>query len=349
MSESKKNKKYLSLFLGVTVSVGILGFLGFHLDWKTLFIEFKKVNFLYLPLIALVIAASYFIRALRWKLLLPEGDKFSLKELYSATAIGLMASMIIPFRAGEFVRPWLLSKKGKTNFSAALASIIVERIFDILGVFALLGLFLTQLETIPPIVKLGAQALSLIALTLTVAIITAYLKQDLIIDLGYKLSDLLFGKISPSLAEKVKELGKEFVLGLQTISSLSKLLMVLIWSALLWGGYSLAYQAGVWAMGESPTLWVGVGLNVIIALAVAAPSAPGFVGTYQLGAVVALSGVYKFSEEFATAFSLIMHTMELLVIVLIGYFFLSLEGYAFADLKRNNNDVSTLEVQEDLG
>ena len=52
------------------------------------------------------------------------------------------------------------------------------------------------------------------------------------------------------------------------------------------------YQVALWMFGEFPSFWVGTMINVMLALAVAAPSAPGFIGTYQFGCVVALTYIY---------------------------------------------------------
>src|SRR6266576_5859749 len=86
--------------------------------------------------------ATFPLRALRWRLILRDagGEAFPLRPLWHATAVGFMANNVLPARAGEVARAYLARRQLPVRFTTALASIGVERVFDGLGMVALLAI-----------------------------------------------------------------------------------------------------------------------------------------------------------------------------------------------------------------
>src|SRR5476651_2602238 len=72
--------------------------------------------------------AIFPLRARRWQALLaPAYGRLPFKPLWEATAIGMMATNILPLRAGEFARAFALSRaEPQVKFSAAFASVAVD-------------------------------------------------------------------------------------------------------------------------------------------------------------------------------------------------------------------------------
>jgi hypothetical protein len=78
-----------------------------------------------------------YIRAQRWRVLLrPVGTPF-LRALVDATNIGFMANVLLPLRIGEIIRPVLLSRKERQPLGGILATIVLERIFDMFTILFL--------------------------------------------------------------------------------------------------------------------------------------------------------------------------------------------------------------------
>jgi uncharacterized protein (TIRG00374 family) len=74
---------------------------------------------------------GYFLRAIRWKVLLEPITDSSLRELFATTTVGFAAIFLIG-RAGEIVRPmWLPMRDHRVRPSAALVTLGLERIFDL--------------------------------------------------------------------------------------------------------------------------------------------------------------------------------------------------------------------------
>lgn len=112
-------------------AVFILWFFGRNLDWQQVSDSFRKADVTYLVLAALATSFGFFLRAVRWGVLLEPLAKTSLRELFAATTVGFAVIMIVG-RAGELARPaWLSMRDRRVRPGAALVTVGVERIFDL--------------------------------------------------------------------------------------------------------------------------------------------------------------------------------------------------------------------------
>jgi conserved hypothetical protein len=124
-------KKYIRFVLLFLFAVLIVWFFGRNLDWHEVSSSLQRANPFYLGLAVLIICFGYFLRAVRWQVLLAPITPSSLKELFATTTVGFAAIFLIG-RAGEIVRPmWLPMRDRRVRPSAALVTLGLERIFDL--------------------------------------------------------------------------------------------------------------------------------------------------------------------------------------------------------------------------
>jgi hypothetical protein len=93
------------------------------------------------------------------------------------------------------------------------------------------------------------------------------------------------------------------------------------------------YLIGLPVMGAPAAFWPGMMVNVIVALAVAAPSAPGFVGTFQFGCLIALSTLYDYPKEFSVAYSVVIHVVQAVIIIAVGSTVLFRRGLKLSEVR----------------
>lgn len=309
-------------WLGALFVVAILGWLFLSLDWKAVGEGFKKVDYRLFPVLVILLALNFVLRAWRWGWLLPEGRKLPLKSLLEATVFGFMASFILPFRAGEVARPWMLSRWEPVRFGAGVASIVVERIMDALVVVGILGLTVGHWDSPPAWLGAGARLLGVVGGLGIVGLILAYLFSAAFTKLGQKMISLVFrGKFEA----KLHELVDEFFEGLKAIRSFPQLAVVVITSIVMWLEMAVFYQVGLHTMGLSLPLWAGLTVMVLVALAVAVPGLPGFLGTFQFGCVGALA-LYAVGKEEALSYSIVMHVVQAVGIIGAGLWILKARG-----------------------
>ena len=332
--KARGRNRRLAVLLGLALSAAILVGLGLRLDWPVFFEELRRIHLGYVPLLVVITLLTFWVRALRWRHLLPKGSEVSRLSLFEATLVGFTATFVLPLRVGEIIRPWVLSRWQPVRFSAGLASIVIERAFDALTLMVLLGITVGQLDTVPPLVSVGAKVMAILAIVVLAIMIAAYLGASQLISLGERLIMAMLGRRFPALAQKLVDMAEGFLEGLRGISSAKDLAWSIFWSLGLWALLVVLYQVGLWAFGLDASLWVGVTICVMIALAVAAPGAPGFVGTFQLGCVVALA-LFGYSEELGVAYSIVLHALQVITVVIYGFVILNRRGMQMRDIQKD--------------
>ena len=124
-------RKYLKFILLLLFAAFLLWFFGRNLDWVEVGNSLAGADPIDLSLAVAIICIGYFVRAVRWNVLLAPITKSSLKELFATTTVGYAAIFFIG-RAGEIVRPmWLPMRDRRVRPGTALVTIGVERIFDL--------------------------------------------------------------------------------------------------------------------------------------------------------------------------------------------------------------------------
>ena len=335
-SNPGKPGRTLAVLFSTILSMGILAALAWRLEWDVLTEQFGRIRWLYVPLLILVTLLTFWLRALRWRHLLPSGDRVSRVSLFEATLVGFTATFILPLRAGEIIRPLVLSRWQPIRFSTGLASIVIERAFDALTLMGLLGITITGMESVPPLVSAGAKVITVLALMILVVMIAAYLGSTTLVRLGERMIIAVIGKKFPALAKKLVAMVEGFLAGLRGISSGKDLVWSVLWSVVLWATLVALYQIGLWAFGIQPSVWVGATVCVMIALAVAVPGAPGFVGTFQLGCVVALA-LFGYPEEFGAAYSIVLHALQVITVVICGFIVMHRRRLHLSDVAEDVN------------
>ena len=131
--------------------------------------EVRRMRWVWVSLAVLSNVLGYLLQAWRWKLLL--GPVERVPFFYSARAIyvGLFANEVLPLRAGELIRCFLLSKLTRVPLSVAFASALIERIFD--GVW-LLGCFFfcLHIHRLPPVLIKASYILGIIIVICAIVI-----------------------------------------------------------------------------------------------------------------------------------------------------------------------------------
>lgn len=123
----RKSIKFVLLLL---FAVFLFWLFGRNLDWAEVSQSLQKAQAVYIVSAVFVICLGYWLRAIRWKVLLEPITESSLKELFATTTVGFAAVFFVG-RAGEIVRPmWLPMRDRRVRPSAALVTLGVERIFD---------------------------------------------------------------------------------------------------------------------------------------------------------------------------------------------------------------------------
>ncbi len=301
------DKKKLLLGVGVSLVCGYLAVRGINLGEA--FASLSRVHLLPLLPATGVLLLTYLIRAYRWQILLQPVKAISTSHLFASTMIGFMANNLLPLRAGEFVRAYAIAQMANVSASAAFATLVIERVFDgiVLSLFLLLSLFTLSLPLW--VIRANYVFVGMYIMVLVVC--------------GILLLPGMAGKTwQPTwLPLRVRHVLDNFVAGLDVLRSGSRLLWVSLASLVLWLVSAVYYLFLFQTFGLALSLQAAVILLGIVALGVALPAAPGFIGTYQYATVVGLS-LFAVPQEEALGFSLFSHVAQFIPITGIGLLYL---------------------------
>lgn len=329
------------------MKIGWRGALGFLLSAAFLWWTLREVSLAQvwgvlressLPLFILSAAVATIIfplRAMRWRVILdPVASNISFGALWRSTAIGMMVNNVVPARAGELARAYALTKEDRrVSFTAAFASLAVDRIVDAVTVVILLVVAMF-VSAFPPGTTISGQPITrLAALAAIVALgaLGALVAMALFPAFVFRVYDVLMGRVSPRLAPRGRHLLDSFISGLGALRSPGRFAQVMAWAFAMWLCNGLAFWIGFLAVGIHAPFTAALFLMGVIAIGVALPSSPGFFGVFEAAALAGLT-LYGVQSDLAVSWALGFHLLSFLPITLIGlYYFLRL-GMKFGDL-----------------
>ena len=123
-------RKPLRTVIIVILSVGLLALFlrGAHLD--IVWTEIRHADAWLITLSAGITVLTMVLRALRWQYLLAPIGPTRFSTAFRTTTIGFAASAVLPARAGEVIRPYLLARQEGLSATATFATVIIERVLE---------------------------------------------------------------------------------------------------------------------------------------------------------------------------------------------------------------------------
>ena len=276
--------------------------------------------------IATVCATLIFpLRARRWRTILdPIFPKLPFGPLWRSTAVGMMISNTVPARAGEFARAYALTRETPVPFSTSIASIAVDRVFDAIILLALAFAALLDPKfphgvlilgrTVPQIAAVGCVGVLVLLVGLYSLV---FFPAQLI-----RLFELFARKMSPKLEERGRAALLTFADGLSVLRSPVHFSAVFLWTLAHWLLNAFGWWISMRAVGIDVPFSATLLVQTLVALGVAVPSTPGFVGVFEAASIAGLA-VYGVPKELAVSWALGFHVASFIPITVIGiYYFL---------------------------
>ena len=318
----------LSLRAKTAISVALAAVLFGYFLWRAPLREVGRalttVDLGLLGAAVLLALCSYALRALRWGIILRPVGSPSRGDLLGCTAAGFAANTILPARAGELVRPLLLSARSRIPAAATIASILTERLADlatILALFAIGALLAADRLSAGALLPLrNAAARTLAGLVAFVTVILLLLRWRL----------TAVERMVGLLPERFRDRGRLFldhVLdGLSVVQNPAQLARLLVWSLAVW----LTASAQVQALAAAFSVPIGLpGAFIVLTiggLGLAIPT-PGGVGGFHAATQFALMRLFGVDAATATAYALVHHAVCFFPITIVGLIYAAAVGW----------------------
>ncbi len=266
-------------------------------------------------------------RALRWRYLFP--PRSHPPGLVPATMIGYMVNNILPLRAGEVVRVYVVARRWQRggSFWMTAATLIVERVLDSLFIVGLLGV-LIFLVPVPPVVEWAA----IVMLAVDVAGVSTLVAIAVAPEHFRRVVDLLTTRWPRAHGRAVRAF-ETFVDGLAGIRTPGHVLPLIGWTAVVWVIPAMAAWGGLKAVHLDLPWLAGWVILAFIGLGVSIPSAPGYIGVFHVAAKLATE-IFGVSEPEALGYAIVFHATNFIPVTLIGWLFLLREHVTLGEATR---------------
>ena len=277
-----------------------------------------------LAIVALALVAQLWIRSLRWAQLLPDGPagRIPTRRLLPVVLVGYLGNAVLPARLGDPIRAVLVGRRESIAASSAFGSVVLERVIDTL-MLAVIIVPATVLSGGPgQLVGAGAIAAAVAGLILVVA------QTPIPMRLVNRLRPRTSGRGWTAL-----EAVARFVAALDARGRGRSVAAVAGLCVVGWLLDGTIYWAAAQALGIDLGPAGAMLVSAITALGTAIPSAPGYVGTFELAAstVAVALGV---PAEPALALAILVHALTVLALAVGGAISLVWMGARFSELTR---------------
>jgi uncharacterized protein (TIRG00374 family) len=317
-------RRLVRALLGLAVSAGLLVYLFWDVDVHGIAGRLADTRW---GLLALSIGLNFvalWTRARRWYYLFPPGAHPT--HLFNATMIGYTGNNLLPLRAGEVLRAYVVARRGQRLWTA-VATIVVERVLDGLAVGAILG-YLLLAVTLPgelwwASLVFVSMDLGMIAVLVLMASSPETCRRILLAVLRRR----------SGLARRVSDTLDTFNEGLRGVRTPAHVAPMLAWSAAGWLLWALSAWTGLKAARLELPLTASWAVLGFVGLGVSLPSSPGFAGIVQAATVLALA-LFGVPRADALSFSILLHAAQFFPVTVWGLVLLLVEEVSLTEAAR---------------
>jgi glycosyltransferase 2 family protein len=305
-------KRLLLIVIGTALGLIFL-YLAFRdISWHDFVDGLKQMHPIYLLPCTVLIIFAQLVRAFRFGLILRPILRLPFKDLWDLLNIWAGASMIMPARLGELVRPYLIRGRG-ASFSSGVGAVMVERFFDLSGLLLLIGIVLWTTPQIPGIYSLMGKIL-LVMLAVGYVVVVVILAQREKVE---KTVTRLLSWLPAKAATFLGGIFQRLVDGFSIMASFRQATIIFCCSVLLWVVFSALTYLFLLSFHVKAPFLVAVTIQVFICLGVALPSAPGFIGTFHAACRYALA-LFGVKAIVAVSFATVYHLFSFVSCLVLG-------------------------------
>jgi hypothetical protein len=335
------NKKMtISFIVGLVISAAALYFAFRKVPLGDLISYLASINYLWLLPALVMVMISFYLRAVRWQIILTSSRKITFWQAYHPMMVGFMINCVLPGRLGEVARPVILQKKENIPFTTGLATVAAERIFDICLLILLFIITVNAIQVNPDVnVAFGKYQLNRETLDF---IFGSMIKIGMVLIVGIilvsigKIREFFYGIIRymPSLlffagpkfkmtlqekfCEPIIRIIENIAQGFTLIRYPKKMILCSVFSLMIWALLAFSYYLfSLGSPGVNLTFYESSVVMVIICFFISLPSVPGWWGLWEAAGVFGMS-LFGVSTKEAAGFTLANHALQVFPVILMG-------------------------------
>jgi uncharacterized protein (TIRG00374 family) len=288
-------------------------------------VQLVHTDWWWLAVAACLGPAAVVARAWRWRYLFP--PRSHPPGLLPAVMIGYMVNNVLPLRAGEIVRVYVVSRRWGGRFWTTAATLVVDRVLDSVCLILILGV-LVFLVPVPAVVAWAAVvmlAIDVAGISILVAFAAAPARCQHLID-------RLTGRWPGPRARLLRAFGT-FLHGLDGIRTPAHILPLVVSTVVVWVITALAAWSGLKAANLDLPWLAGWVVLAFVGLGVSIPSAPGYVGVFHAAALLA-TRIFGVGEAEGLGYAIVFHASQVVPVTVIGWLYLVREHMTLGEAAR---------------
>ncbi len=321
----------------LALAIGLIALFLRAVDLRVVAREIRHAEPLWLAISFASMFVNLGVRALRWQYLLEPIAKTSFANAFRATAVGFAARGVLPSAAGELVRPYFLSRYAPISATGAFATVILERLLDLLTVLVLLASFVfvsgRDLSSANPTAFAAvkwAGGVSAVVAVFALVVLFVLAGHPEKVTRALKRAEAVLPSTFAGLLSRI--VGK-FVAGLAAIRRPRRLLVALAWSFPLW----LCIALGIWAVAVAFHLAVPfTGSFLLIAflvIGVAIPT-PGAIGGFHEAFRFGVTQFFGAPQGAAVGGAIVLHAFSVGSALSLGLVFAAQAGLNLTGMRQ---------------
>jgi uncharacterized protein (TIRG00374 family) len=286
-----------------------------------------------------VMFVVYALRAQRWLILLRPLGPVRWITAFRTTVIGFTVIFLLPGRLGEILRPYLLARREGLNAASTFATVIVERLLDVVTVSLLFAgsVLLSGLDVGERVKVAGIVAAVGSATALAILCVLAGHPERL-----GRFAGRLSRRLPARIADAVARIVQTFTEGLVVLRSPARLAVAAVWSVAVWVTIGLS----IWLTSRAFDLTLSaIGTFIVVgylAVGVSVPT-PGGVGGFEVLYKEAVTTFFGANPDVAAAAALVLHAVSFVPVTIFGLVLMWREGLTLGGLKNMREEAKAAE------
>ena len=322
---NKTHKTIMQVIVGIVISIVCLYFAFRGINIKESLEVVKNINVLYFVISLILSIIIIALRGLRWECFIPLKKPIKKRTVVMATYIGYMGNNILPAKLGEVARAYILGVKEDVSKSALIASVVTERLFDVITGGVILCLSVIFIPNLPQTVTYAAIALFVLSIVGFLVLIFLVWKRDF----AHKVFHKVFGILPKNIGDKLILFSCNFIDGIGFKNDAKHIFLIFFYTILYLIGQILTISFLLMAFDIKASPIIALFMFAVGGFGFAVPSAPSGIGPFEWAIIFGLS-LIGVDRAVAAPYALVYHMMGILPIVIIGFIFLFMLG---VDLK----------------
>lgn len=306
-----QRRRWLYLLGGCASGAFFLYLAARNVDIEQAAVAIYGINCLWLVPITAIFLLNVLLRSVRWQLTYPDNDRPSFRYAVDGFLIGKVGNNFMPGKLGDLLRASIIGRvMPGVGFSGSLATIVVEKLFDVMAVLIMLGLAV-MIAPLPD--WLGRAGLILISIVPLLLVALLFFER-----LNHRIHTSSDGSgVIHRAVNMVTPILHKFSVGLYALRNAQHFMCLSVLTMLIWLFevllMYLCFKAFAISLGPTAALVT----MVFLCIGGLLPAAPGLIGTYQFFIVAGLQ-LYAISETSAFALAIFLNLYVIIMTTLLG-------------------------------